>query len=130
MDAEHEGGIQRSEQESSSWEYCVLTWQTEEYIMDYEVNERYKVKVAGRGEIQEEIRKEKRKPEKDPLGSYYQEKFIERWRETGGFGPSDAIDVLAMDGWEIATSFVSYEYNEPHIIFKRPRGPESSAQAA
>lgn len=129
MDAEHEEDIQRSEQESGNWEYCVLTWQSGDYIMSYRVNERRKVEVAGRGEIQEEIRKAKSKPEKDPLGSYYQEKFIERWRETGGFGPSDAINILAMDDWEITTSFVRYE-NVTSIIFKRQKGqnppPESS----
>lgn len=97
-----------------------MTFQPADIIQSYEVNERHKQTAYGRGKIESEIRKDKREPQEDPLGSYYQGRFLERWRETGGFGPSDAINILAEDSWEIATSYVRHEI--PYIIFKRPRG--------
>lgn len=137
MSAENSDRNLTPESEGGNWEYCVLSWRpyNEDNITRYEVNERQKISVQGRGAIQNEIRemeKMKKEPERDPLNSYYEDKFMERWRETRGFGPFDAIDVLAKDSWEVVTSvaYIEGAYNRLFIIFKRQKGqnppPESS----
>jgi hypothetical protein len=125
------------ESEGGNWEYCVLSWNpyNEDNIMRYEVNKRRKMSVQGRGAIQNEMRemkKMKREPERDPLNSYYEDKFMERWRETGGFGPFDAIDVLTKDSWEVVTSVAYIEdvYNRLFIIFKRQKGQNSPPESS
>ena len=119
--------------ESGGWEYCVLSFRPAmrldlRFYLEYcQVNPRHHVDSKLRQDVERQRRK--KEPDRDPLNSYYEKRFLERFNETGGFGESDAINILAEDNWEIVSSTGLYSemgYNAGHavkeIIFKRPKG--------